>query len=82
MKKIRMRWNGPDAEMPMHAHYVASARGRGAYLILGVNNRGVRMHKQTGEPHILLVLTVERVGRAAIDQPDAVVHWIVWDRRW
>jgi hypothetical protein len=68
--KIRYRWHGPLAEAPMHGCVLASARGRGAYLIIAVNDRGAGLH----------VLTVERISRAAMND-HGPVYGIVWDKR-
>jgi hypothetical protein len=79
--KIRYRWSGRPGEGPMHEHILASARGRGGYLVLAVNNRGIR---EAGTPaaHELLVLSVERVSRATVlATPPGMFYGIVWDRR-
>lgn len=79
--KIRYRWTGtPDEERPMLGHHLASARGRNAYLILAIDDRGYR---ETGQQqaHTLLVLTVERCSRAVLQDRQAVVWGIVWHSR-
>lgn len=77
--RIRYRWHGPLEEAPMIGHLLASKKGRGAYRILGITDSGPRTDAD-GE-HRMLKLVVERVARAAIEEPGAVVHGIVWDRR-
>jgi hypothetical protein len=66
--------------MPMIGQLLASERGRGAYLMTRVDNRGTRRHPTEGE-HELLVMTVERVPRGEMLVEGAVVHWIAWDKR-
>lgn len=79
--KIRYRWYGPDDKAPMIGQLLASERGRGAYRILRVDNRGGRVDAQTSEVHALLVLTVERAPRSEMEIPGAVTNWLVWDKR-
>jgi hypothetical protein len=64
----------------MHGCVLASARGRGAYLIIAIDDRGARMHPVTREVHELLVLTVERISRATMHD-HGPVYTIVWDSR-
>ena len=71
-----------DAMAPRVGHYLMSALGRGAYLVLGVKDRGKR--GGLGEPvHRLYVLDVERVpradGEAAAEA--GLCHSIAWDSR-
>lgn len=80
MGKIRYRYTGPTDQMPMVGQLLASERGRGAYLMTNVDNRGTRQHPTDGE-HELLVMTVERVPRSEMLIAGAVVHWIAWDKR-
>jgi hypothetical protein len=82
--KIRYRWDGPDGpddQMPMIGQLLASDRGRLAYRLLHVDNRGVRIHGETREAYTLLVLTVEHAPRAEMDIPGTVTHRICWDKR-
>ena len=63
----------------MHGCYLMSERGRVAYLILAVNNRGLGSDER-GD-HLRLLLTVDTVSRAeAVANPD-LLYPIVWDRR-
>jgi hypothetical protein len=79
--KIRYRWSAPpDARRPMHGDYLMSARGRGGYLILGIDDRGPR--GGLGQPvYELLVLTVERVPRAECLANEDRLFGIQWDSR-
>jgi hypothetical protein len=79
--KIRYRWYGPDDQMPMIGQLLASERGRFAYRLLHVDNRGAHVHRETREAYTLLVLTVEHAPSSEMDIPGTVTHRIVWDKR-
>lgn len=80
--KIRYRFyrDGADGRSPMHGHYLMSERGRGGYLIVGVDNRGPR--GGLGQPvYDLLMLTVERTTRAECQANQDRLWGIKWDAR-
>jgi hypothetical protein len=83
MRRIRYRlYDGHDGDGPRVGHYIMSRRGRGAYLVLGVKDRGRR--GGLGEPvYHLFAVDVERVPRAEGDAaiPAGIVHGITWDSR-
>lgn len=81
MATIRYRFTASDDNRsPMHGDYLMSARGRGGYLILGVNDKGPR--GGLGEPvYTLLILTVERISRAECLANADRLWGIQWDSR-
>lgn len=77
--RIRYRWHGEIADAPAIGAYLRSpTRPRGAYLVHGMHNLGLR--GGLGAPYFyMLAIDAERVP--AIDA-DAGPTWpIVWDRR-
>lgn len=77
--KIRYRLYDGSGALPMHGDHMMSRRGRGGYLILGVEDRGKR--GGLGAPtYRQLLLTVERVSRAECEAA-ARLWTIKWDRR-
>jgi hypothetical protein len=79
--KIRYRWYGDADKGPMIGCYLMSLRGRGAYLVLGVDNRG-RRGGLGEEVYFLLSLTVERVPRAEAEAaPRERFYALYWDKR-
>lgn len=83
MRTIRYRVYGSgDDDGPRVGHYIMAARGRGAYLVLGVVDRGKR--GGLGEPvHHLYAVQVDRVPRADGEAAIAagICHSIAWDSR-
>lgn len=78
--KIRYRVYGREAGLPTHGDYLMSGRGRGGYLILGVEDRGPR--GGLGEPvYGLVLLTVERVSRTECLANSDRLWSIKWDAR-
>jgi hypothetical protein len=78
--KIRYRIYDAADQPPMLGDYLMSERGRGGYLILGVEDRGAR--GGLGEPVFRLVLlAVERVPRAECLANCDRLWTIKWDRR-
>lgn len=78
--KIRYRIYGDDGRLPLHGDYLMSQRGRGGYLILGVEDRGPR--GGLGSPVFnLVLLTVERVSRAECLEHSNRLWNTKWDAR-
>lgn len=79
--QITYRWYQAetDAPPPMLGNLLASKRGRGAYRILGV--RAGRIGTDERGEFQIHRLTVERISRAELDDPGAVVYGIAWDKR-
>ena len=74
--KVRYRfYDARDEQSPMHGDYLMSARGRGGYLIVGVDDRGPR--GGLGEPiYQLLLLSVERVSRTeCLEHGERFLHF-------
>lgn len=62
-----------DGDLPRLGEYLMAARGRTAYLIIGI--------KRPKQPcaHVAK-FTVDKIPRGAL-QPDAVIHGWVWSKR-
>jgi len=69
--KLRMRWDG---KLPRVGHFLKSPRGRIAYEIAAINDRGQR------NGHRLLLLTCARWDPREVPE-GAVMHEFHWDKR-
>lgn len=77
-KRFSYRWYGDPGDGPLPGTYLASHRGRRAYLILGAEDRGRR--EATGRPHTLFRLTLQSVTRAEAFAAGNRVYELVWNR--
>lgn len=79
--KLRMQWSDDTGSQPRVGEYMMTERGRGGYLVLGINDRGKR--GGLGKPtYRLLILTVERVSRQeAIDHDSHIFWWLKRERK-
>lgn len=62
-------WEGP---VPLPGEYLATANGRGAYLVLGIWPR-----PKAGGFHV----DIEVAPRAVLSKAGTVVHWFQWNKR-
>lgn len=74
MKPVTLTVLNWKKDLPMPGHYIASARGRTAYLVLEVR-RPTRPCKYVAK------LICERRGRSDLAEPGAIVHGWKWSRR-
>lgn len=74
MKPATITLTDWDGDLPMPGHYIASHKGKIAYLILEVR-RPKRPCKYVAK------LICERRGRADLLQREVIYHWMRWNKR-